>query len=163
MKSVIKILTLALVIISSIACSRIDSFRIPYFPVHIDLDNTGLWNTYGVSGVGTSRTFIRELKVPANFPYTQLTYTGYAGVLLICDINNEPLAYDLACPVEVSSNTRVFINDKLEAECPVCGSRYNVIEAYGAPIYGPAVDKKYGLQRYVTVPTSLGGYLIRHN
>lgn len=163
MKNVIRILTLALIIVSGIGCTRIDSFRIPYYPVHIDLDNTGLWNTYGVSGVGTYRTFIRDTGVPANFPYTQLTYTGFAGVLLICDIHNEPLAYDLACPVEVSTKTRLFINDKLEAECPVCGSRYNVIEAYGTPIYGPATDKKFGLQRYITIPTALGGYLIRRN
>ena len=163
MKNLTRILVIALAAVSAIACSRIDNYRVPFFPVHIDLDNTGLWNTYGVSGVGIHRSFIRELKVPANFPYTELTYTGFAGVLLICDINNEPLAYDLCCPVEVSEDTRVFINDDLEAECPVCGSRFNVIEAYGTPVYGPAVERKYGLQRYKVVPASLGGYIIRRN
>ena len=87
-------------------CNAIDNTRIPALAVNIRLTKIGLWNTYGVAGFGQYRYFIKENREPSNFPYTETTYTGYGGVLLIGGMDpftsetNVPLAYDMSCPVE---------------------------------------------------------------
>lgn len=155
------------------SCNAVDDDRIPSLPVNIDLQGAGMWNSYGVSGVGISRNFInfQGERSPAGFPYNANTYVGFGGVLLIGGIDpftaepNVPLAYDLSCPVERSQTVRVSIDaDNLEAVCKVCGSRYDVITAGGAPVGGTALTGKYkyGLRRYVCQPAQNGGYII-HN
>ena len=155
------------------ACNRIDDDRIPSLPVYINLSGAGMWNTYGVSGVGISRNFINRDGVisPSGFPFTATTYLGFGGVLLIGGVDpfnaepNVPLAYDLSCPVECSASVRVFIDpDDLQAVCPECGSRYDVVMAGGSPVAGPALtgSYKYGLRRYVCDPAQGGGYIV-HN
>lgn len=150
-------------------CSDIDDNRIPAVPVSINLSDAGMWNTYGVAGYGLSRNFIRQLNQPAGFYYSATTYTGYGGVLLIGGMDpytgdtNVPLAYDLACPVECRPDVRVFVDTSTyEAVCPVCGSRYDVCMAAGAPTAGPALtgEHRYRLQPYVCVPSGYGGYII---
>lgn len=158
-----KIIIFIIGLISSLlfsSCDKIDSYRIPYAPVNIELNNDGLWNTYGVHSMGIYNRFIKNDRIPANFSYTALTYTGFGGVLLIGGPNNDVLVYDLCCPVEVKSTTRVYVNDKLEAQCPVCGSRYDILYLNGSPLSGPALDYKYGLQRYHAIASNLGGYTI---
>lgn len=147
------------------ACDSVDDDRIPPLPVTIRLSNTGLWNTYGVTGFGQYRYFIRQLREPSNFPFTEQTYTGFGGVLLIGGMDpftadtQVPLAYDLACPVERKSDVRVIIDgERFDAVCPVCGSHYDVVMAGGAPVSGPATEKKYGMKRYTCIPTAAGGY-----
>ena len=74
-----------------------------------------------------------------------------------------PLAYDLACPVERSPQTRVFIDESTYmAKCPVCGSTYDVTLQKGAPVSGPAATGKYkyALKSYTCIPSSEGGYFI---
>ena len=167
------LLSLIAVLSVSSSCNQVDDDRIPSLPVYINLSGAGMWNSYGVSGVGISRDFINWQGVlsPSGFPFTVNTYVGFGGVLLIGGIDpftsetNVPLAYDLACPVECSQTVRVVIDqDNLEAVCPVCGSRYNVLTAGGAPVAGPALTGKYkyGLRRYVCDPVQDGGYII-HN
>ncbi|MDE6291153.1 MAG: hypothetical protein K2M16_06450, partial [Muribaculaceae bacterium] len=127
------------------SCNQVDDDRIPSLPVYINLSGAGMWNSYGVSGVGISRVFINWEGVvsPSGFPYNANTYVGFGGVLLIGGIDpftadpNVPLAYDLSCPVERSQTVRVSVDaDNLEAVCPVCGSRYDVLTAGGAPVGG---------------------------
>lgn len=155
------------------ACNQVDDDRIPSLPVYIDLSGSGMWNTYGVSGIGISRNFINYQGVlsPAGFSFTANTYVGFGGVLLVGGVDpytsepNVPLAYDLSCPVERSQTVRVAIDsDNLDAVCPVCGSHYDVIMAGGSPVSGPALTGKYkyGLRRYVCAPAQGGGYII-HN
>ena len=155
------------------SCNQVDDDRIPSLPVYINLSGAGMWNSYGVSGVGLSRNFINYKGVvsPHGFPYNANTYLGYGGILLIGGVDpftaetNVPLAYDLACPVELSPTVRVGIDpDNLEAVCPVCGSRYDVVMAGGSPVGGPALtgEYKYGLRRYVCDPAQGGGYIV-HN
>lgn len=165
------LLTIALSALLS--CNQVDDDRIPSLPVYIDLSDAGMWNTYGISGVGISRSFIKSngSVSPYGFPYNANTYVGFGGVLLIGGIDpftgesNVPLAYDLSCPVECSQTVRVTIDtDNLEAVCHVCSSRYNVVTSGGAPVGGPALtgDTKYGLRRYVCQSVLGGGYII-HN
>lgn len=143
------------------SCEEADDSRIPYVEVNIDLTSPGYWNTYGVSALGMSRRFIRQEKVPANFPYTAMTYTGFGGVLLVTDIQNYPLAYDLACPVERKASVRVeFDPETLLARCPKCHSEYNVCEFFGSPVSGEAHHKKWRLRQYRVLPSAEGGYRI---
>ena len=162
MKVKFRIVVLALfAVILSQSCSKVDSNRIPYSPVNIPLNNDGLWNTYGVSATGMSNIFIKP-DVPSRSFYSAMSYTGYGGVLLFCNGMGVPVAYDLSCPVEVKKSIRIFVNEAMEAECPQCGSRYNILLGDGGPISGPAAEdkKKYGLQRYKVVPQANGGYII---
>lgn len=170
----IMILILPAVLLSALsACNQVDDDRIPSLPVQINLSGAGMWNTYGVNGVGIHRDFINfeGVRQPSDFPFTAASYTGFGGVLLIGGMDpftaepNVPLAYDLSCPVERSRTVRVAIDsDNYEAVCPVCGSRYNVIMAGGSPVSGPALTgkTKYALRRYYVEPASGGGYII-HN
>lgn len=168
------LMMLLMALLSAVSsCNQVDDDRIPSLPVYIDLSGAGMWNSYGVSGVGVSRRFINlqgEMS-PSGFPYTANTYVGFGGVLLIGGVDpftaepNVPLAYDLSCPVERSQTVRVAVDaDDLEAVCHVCGSRYDVLTAGGAPVGGPALTGKYkyGLRRYSCDPASGGGYII-HN
>ena len=143
------------------ACSDVDDDRIPLYNVNIDLTSPGYWDIYGVHGLSEYRYFIKSSSQPANFYYTALSATGFGGVLLVTDINNIPLAYDLACPVEVSQTTRVkFNSETLLAECPKCKSQFNVCEYNGSPVSGTAYEMKYALRRYRVVQSSSSGYTI---
>ncbi len=146
-----------------------DDQRIPAVAVNIRLDNQGLWNTYGVGGYGIYRYFVRDTHEPANFSFNETTFTGYGGVLLIGGTNPftgeayTPMAYDMSCPVERKPEIRVRIDDtNLEAVCPVCTSRYDVLMNAGTPVSGPAVqpDRKYRLRMLRCIPGQNGGYII---
>lgn len=159
------------VLVSGSGCQGIDDDRIPRMPVSIDLANTGLWNTYGVAGIGIHRDFILssqpKIQLPAGFPYTARSATGYGGVLLIGGMDpftndpNVPLAYDLACPYCRERDVRVKVDDStMEAVCPKCDSHYNVVMGGGTPISGPAATRKFAMRRYQCLTGQAGGYYI---
>ncbi|MBO4965455.1 MAG: hypothetical protein J6C81_04225 [Muribaculaceae bacterium] len=165
---IIAAISLAAVSASLISCDDVVEDRIPAYPVNINLADMGMWNSYGVSGFGVYRYFIKNQQ-PAGFPYTEATYTGFGGVLLIGGMDpymgntSVTLAYDLACPVEVDPNVRVRIdNENFNAVCPKCGSVYDVTMAGGAPVSGPAAapSARYRLQNYQVLGTTYGGYVI---
>ena len=154
-----------------ISCNTVDDDRIPSMPVNISISDAGSWNIYGVSGFGMHREFVltSSIRLPANFPYTTNSATGFGGVLLISGMNpyttttDQPLAYDLACPVERNPNIRVYVNDDTYvAVCPECASTYDVTMGAGAPLSGPAATGKYkyGLKNYRCYPSANGGYII---
>lgn len=153
------------------SCDSVEDDRIPNYPVNVQIDNAGLWNTYGVSGFGSYRNFILSngIRQPSGFPYTSSSATGFGGVLLIEGLDpfsgnsSLPLAYDLACPVERQPNVRVEIEqDRYMAVCPVCGSVYDVTMQRGAPVSGLAAtgETKYALKSYNCMPSITGGYII---
>lgn len=173
-RGIIRMLTASMLSLPLLcSCTQVDDDRIPSLPVYINLSGAGMWNTYGVAGVGISRDFINYegVRKPDGFPYTANSYTGFGGVLLIGGMDpftsepNVPLAYDLSCPVERSRTVRVYVDQSnLEAVCPKCGSHYDVVVAGGSPVSGPALDgkHKYALRRYVCDRAGGGGYII-HN
>lgn len=146
----------------SLSCDSLDDDRVPVAPVNIVFPTVAEWNVYGVSGALTWKRFIREQRVPSNFPYVATTYTGFGGVLLVCDVAGTPKAYDLSCPVERKQSVRVFINtdDEHLAECPECGSRYNVFSLDGHPVSGVAAEKGYALRDYNVGPGMAGEYMV---
>lgn len=143
------------------ACHRIDDRRIPPAPVWIAFNSVGEWHAYGVPGALDHRRFIMDQRLPANYPYTASSATGFGGVLLCCDINGVPVAYDLACPVECRYNVRVFVNTETNvAECPDCHSTYDVFSLGGYPLSGTAAKQGYGLRRYFVHPGPRGEYMV---
>lgn len=73
-------------------------------------------------------------------PSTAYAQIGFGGLLLIQSPikENQIYAYDLACPHEVDRNTKVQVNDQLEAQCPKCGSKFSIIYGGGNPVSGVA-------------------------
>ena len=156
-------------LLAAVGCDEVNDDRIPRMPVNIEITHQGMWETYGVTGFGSSRRFIlaTDAQEPAGFPYNTQSRTGFGGVLLIMGQsiatgNVEPLAYDLSCPVERMPDVRVYVDNygNFDAVCPKCGSRYNVVEAGGTPSGGQALDFGYGLRRYWVYGTVNGGYII---
>lgn len=136
------------------ACDSADDDRLPHAPVHIEFTTVGTWHAYGVAGALDHREFIKNRKIPSGFLYSEASATGFGGVILVCSFNNEPLAYDLACPVEAKQTVTIGIDsDNNTAECPQCHSTYDIFRN-GAPLGGPAADKGYALTRYRVVNSS---------
>lgn len=146
--------------------------RIPAYPVYINLNNSGLWSAYGVSGIGSYRYFVREQRIPAGFAYLESTYTGFGGVLLFGNAPYfvddgpaapcMPVAYDLACPVEAKQDVRVYLDeDTFQAICPVCGSHYDVMGG-GYPLQGPAKQLHYALTPYRCMGSWPSGFIITY-
>lgn len=140
----------AVVLTSLCACHTIDDERVPVAPVNLVFQTQAQWILYGTPAAMDYRSFIRDSRVPANFPYTASSYTGFGGILLVGDVMGTPQAYDLCCPVECKKNIIVKIDpdDNFLAKCNTCGSTYNVFSLLGHPVSGPAATEGYGLRRY---------------
>lgn len=160
-KKLLKIL-LATILLSAVpACHTLDQDRIPPVPVRIIFNTVADWNIYGTPSALDHRSFIKKERIPANFPYTAVTETGFGGVLLCGDVYGAPVAYDLACPVEMKPDIRVSVPaDSLYAECQHCHSRYDIFSNYGHPLSGPAAQQGYGLRRYYVGAGPAGEYMV---
>ncbi|MGM9804366.1 MAG: hypothetical protein ACI308_09345 [Muribaculaceae bacterium] len=152
-------------LIAIASCHSLDDDRISG-TCRIDLTMSGTWSVYGVHAVGDYKYFIKEKHQPSNFAFTATTYTGNGGVLLIGTTGTGtggviPMAYEMACPNCRKHSTLIEMDAaSLEAYCPVCSSRYNVLLGGGQPVSGPAQSKHYALHRYKATPSASGGYMI---
>lgn len=152
-------------------CHDVDTDRIPLMAVRVPFATVGDWNSYGISGAATTRSFIRQSGVPAGYPYTGLSATGFGGVLLTGTFSysgdphlTPPAAFDLACPVEARADVRVQPDyEELVARCQRCGSTYDIFNGNGMPLSGPALHDRYGLRRYRVTAGAAGEYLIITN
>lgn len=154
-------LTAAALAVAAASCDSVNDDRIPYTPVRITFPSQGVWVTYGVGGAVETRSFILRDRVPAGFPYTAMSATGFGGVLLVCDYEGEYRAFDLACPVEVKSSVRIrpIVNEGVpRGECPVCHSTYDIFR-YGGPLSGPAAEHGYALTHYFVGPGFNGEFM----
>lgn len=159
-KSLVRQLAILLLALISTACGHYE-YRIPPAVVHIQFNTVGDWNTHGVAGAYSYKIFIKEAHIPANFPYTALSETGFGGVLLTTDMHGNYNAYDLACPVEMRRDVRLSIDpDHFEARCDKCGSTFDVFDNYGIPLSGPAHANEYRLTRYFVGPGPSGEYML---
>ena len=147
----------------SVGCDRLDDQRIPPAPVNIAFPTVGDWNVLGVGGALDYRRFIKEELIPADYHYSAISATGFGGVLLVCDVNGNPVAYDLSCPVECKRDLRIFVNtDELVGECPKCHSTYDIFTLGGHPLSGQAAKDGFGLRRYNVGP-GRGDYMLVSN
>lgn len=130
-------------------CHSVDDERIPYSEVHLTFKTIGEWDKYGVAGAATSKPFIKSSRQPIGFPYSDMDRTGYGGLLLTNDALGDLVVYDLACPYEARPTVRVEVpQGKPYAECPECGSTYEIFTNHGYPRSGPAAERGYALKRY---------------
>ncbi|MDE5967874.1 MAG: hypothetical protein K2G64_02095 [Muribaculaceae bacterium] len=134
-------------------CESVDNDRIPPFNVYIPFNSQAEWITYGVSGAADYRIFHKNTRMPAGYPWSVQSASGYGGVLLCTDLSADPVAYDLSCPVECKQDIRIQVDtEAFNARCPVCGSTYDIFGAnHGAPLSGPAAERHYGLQVYPVI------------
>lgn len=160
LRTLIISLIIAVTALVNQSCHSVDNHRLNVGYVRLTFLTVGDWNIYGVSGAGQHKRFIMSEKIPAGFPYTALSGTGLGGILLCTTYTTEPVAYDLACPVERRSDVRVFINEDNQAECPKCHSVYDVFELLGHPVAGPAARDGFGLEVYHVGPGPQGEYMV---
>lgn len=152
LKSVVTLLALGLT--GCYDSVEIDFRRVPLNPVYVSFPTPGEWDLYAAKAPLDARRFIIP-STPAGFAYTSLSATGFGGVLMTCDMDNVPRAYDLSCPVECQRDIKVVIDRETNlARCPECGSTYDVFllnvspRMAGAPTSGPALQRGLGLRRY---------------
>lgn len=155
---------LSLIIIATAAiccgCDHLDNKRIPPMPVYVPFATEGDWNAMRLGGAPDFKYFIKDQKIPSDYHYSALSATGFGGVLLIYDVNNVPLAYDLACPVECKRDVRVTINKQtMEAVCEKCHSTFDVFTLHGHPLSGPAAESGFGMTMYSVGPGRNGEYI----
>ena len=93
------------------SCNHIDNKVLPSYTVRIDLGTYGVWNTYGVTGVGDYRIFSRDKQLPANFPYNANTFTGFGGVLLW------RISWTIEAEAPVPNGLGLFCLVELEEHC----------------------------------------------
>ena len=143
--------------------------RVPGVTVYVPFTTEGQWDAFGAKAPLESRRFIRGMNVPAGYPYPDYSFTGYGGVLQVCDIHGTLRAYDLSCPVECQRNVLVMVDYSTNlARCPECGSTYDVFlldgsdQLAGAPVSGPALASGYGLRRYGVIFGVDGRYCLIH-
>ncbi|MBO7291357.1 MAG: hypothetical protein J6U55_02105 [Bacteroidaceae bacterium] len=159
MKRAKYILTFILSIVGFVGCQYGEYDRIPSAAVRIEFGNAAMWSAYGVAAYPDHKEFIKNENKPRGFTYVANSYTGYGGVLLLCDPVNTVRAYDLSCPVERSMKVRVkFDDEELVLRCNECGSTYDI--STGSPLSGPAADNRYFLQAYAVYFNPMGGVLI---
>ena len=157
----VTILLLSLITLISAGCHSVDDERIPYSEVRLTFRTVGDWNRYGIGGAAESKRFIKNLREPADFPYTEMDRTGYGGLLLSMDAMGNLVVYDLACPYECRPTTRLYVPEgEPYAQCPECGSTFDIYTNYGHPRSGPASQKGYALQRYSAIWGGALEYLV---
>lgn len=143
------------------ACHHIDDDRTPPAAVWIAFNTEHDWTEYGTPGALDHKTFIKGVIVPGGLPQTALMQTGYGGVLLVGDINGNPAAYDMSCPVENRSDIRIQVDEESnDAFCAKCNSRYSIYTNYGQPLSGPAAENGYGLTKYYVGSGPNGEYRV---
>ncbi len=111
---------------------------IPDYPVNLSLNLTSTYPTF--------RNSVNQFLV-FDKPVKQGDFVGFGGILVYSGFDGNYFAFDLACPHEVDPKVRVIPNDVGQAECPVCGSIYDISYGIANPVKGPA---KETLRRYKT-------------
>lgn len=123
--------------------------------VYIPFTTLGDWDAYGCKVPLDAQRFVRQLRLPSGYPYPDYSFTGFGGVLMVCDVFSNVRAFDLCCPVELNPDIRVYIDHNANcAKCPKCGSTYDVFllngsgRLAGGPLSGPALTDGFGLRNY---------------
>lgn len=119
----------------ALSCSKITESDIPYYRVYLALDLR--YEDKDLVGLLNHKEITKPRKAGEA--------TGYSGLLVICGNDNKYYAFDLCCPHEAEKNIKISATDVGTAECPECGTAYDISYGTGAPIKGPS---KFALRRY---------------
>ena len=74
-----------LVLLALVGCEYGEYDRIPPAPVRIEFGSAAMWSMYGVAAYPDHKEFIKPENKPRGFTYIANSYTGYGGVMLLCD------------------------------------------------------------------------------
>lgn len=141
-------LLMGVVLMSTFSCAHVDDDRIPWSFVRLPFSSPQ-WSESIRPAAGVHHRFVKSTLQPSWYPYTEISATGFGGILLVIDYANNPVAYDLACPYEVRRDVLIEVDGTTSmARCPKCGSTYHIFNNYGLPASGPSADRNYALRRY---------------
>ena len=138
----VRIMLLSLMTLLLLGCQGEVQYATPLRPVHYPI--------YFVSAEGRALIAVGATSA-----------IGFGGILVIHGFAGSGMAdyyyaYDLACPKELDPTNALLVNDKLEAVCPKCHSRFSIVYGGGTPVQGPAQSP---LLPYRVLPID-GGLLI---
>lgn len=144
-RNIIPILALALV---HNGCDTSYVSSIPSLPVNIKLDLNGKY-----ANMRNPNQFLLYDK-----RIEDADRIGFGGVIIYASANYDEYsrvihyAYDMACPVEISTTARVFpiVTGFIgQAKCEKCGSVYDLSQGFGNPISGPSKEilRRYRVQQ----------------
>lgn len=151
----VKISTSTLLLLC-VSCNSEES-SVPNRRVYLEID---LRTDIELTIEGNAKTFTKGTTYDSEL--------GYAGILVVRGLNDYDLygnaferfyAYDLCCAYEVDPNVRVGIKEgevNVYAECPSCGTKYNIIYGNGNVEKGPGTRP---LRRYETFHND--SYIVR--
>ncbi len=131
-----KLIALLVLAFSVSGCNDNYISSIPNFPVYLELN---LITTYPIFRNSFNKTLIFTK------PITAIDRVGYGGVLVCTGFDGQYYAFDMSCPYEHSTNTRVYPNGLGQVVCEGCGSVFNIGYGIGDPASGKA---KEILKRY---------------
>lgn len=121
------VLTGILLLVFTLGCKKDEYIPEVLFNVYLDLNMISY----------------QHLKTPGNYEYVDKSPTsneqvGYRGIIVYCVYQNEYVALERACPYHPSADSAVVEVDStgIFAECPVCGSRFQLMD--GSITEGPA-------------------------
>ena len=102
------------------SCKDANPYNIPYVLVNLNVFPNGIDSDLGVS------------------LYKYFPKVGYRGIVVYRMSSNQFMAYDRACTFDSQNSTAIVAVDPsgLIAVCPVCGSKFLLIDGY--PYQGPA-------------------------
>jgi nitrite reductase/ring-hydroxylating ferredoxin subunit len=138
---------------SHLSCTDKYDNPIPSLPVYLYLDLT--FEDKELKTIGSYKEYTGQ-----NINPGLGERTGFGGILVVHTMLDEYKAFDRTCPHEVQSDITVEVDtESLNAICPKCGTKYDVIMfGTGTPSEGAS---KHGLRPYHT--TQNGNKLIVKN
>lgn len=132
---------LCLVVLLAMSCHKVDVSNVPYVRVYLELDLT-----YKDKDLVGALNYKEITTVNGQNYGTQL---GFSGVLVVSGFdsngNTRYYAYDLCCPHEAKRNVTVKADHTGFAQCPECGTKYEIAYGSGTPSEGPS---EFALTRF---------------
>ncbi len=129
---------LLFLILSAFSCTKIYESPIPWAHVYLQLDLR--FEDRDLIGPTRYKVFTSGRKAGES--------VGYAGIVVICGLDNNYYAFDLCCPHERSATVRIEPNEIGQGICPQCHTVYDLGYGTGAPTQGVSrsVLRRYAVQ-----------------
>lgn len=142
---------ICLVVLLAMSCNKVNVSNVPYAPVYFKVHLTGI--DHDLVGSLKHKEFTSARSGGER--------VGFSGIFVVCGHDSKTYyAYDLCCPHEAKNNIKVTPSDSGTAECPKCGTVFDIAWGVGQPTSGPS---EFPLQRYDVTMVNGGSELIIQN
>lgn len=140
-----KRMCLVMGLLATFACSKTYNSSIPSYEVYLELDLT--YQDKALKAIQAYKIYDQSNIDQA------VERTGFGGVLVYHGVSSDGrdayYAFDAACPHEASRSVRVEVDeDGIYAVCPMCNSKFELLNGFGNPVSGPA---EYNLKPYQVI------------